>query len=89
MELHQLSTDEKYMVDGYSGIAFWYAGPQLRWFDQIDSWDDDTMEETGMAIMVMVGDDREHIIDPADVTLIEGEVCSCGQTACGWDLQFS
>jgi len=45
------------------------------------------MVETGMVVMVMVGDDRKHIVDPDDVTLIaEEDYCSgCGQVGCRAD----
>lgn len=36
--------------------------------------------------VIMVGDDRKHIVDRADLTpLDEGEFCDCcGQIGCGW-----
>lgn len=42
---------------------------------------------TGMAVMVMVGDDREHTIDPQDVTILSDvDYCHvCGQVGCPHD----
>ncbi len=53
-----------------------------------DAWwpDEGDIEQvpTGMVRMVMVGDDREFIIDPDDIEQVHGPVCSCGQLGCGW-----
>lgn len=87
MQLAELSYDARYTVEGYRGIAFYLAGPDFNIMDRIDEEDDSQLVENGMVRMVMVGDDREHIIDPVDVTLVEGSVCSCGQLGCGWDAQ--
>jgi len=80
-----LSYEQRYSVDGYSGIAFYFAGPELK-PDEDTEWTG-IMNETGMARMVMVGDDREHIIDPADCTVLgyEDYCSSCGQIGCGWN----
>lgn len=37
-----------------------------------------------LARMVMVGDDKEHIIDVHRLTPIHEDVCSCGQLGCAW-----
>lgn len=41
---------------------------------------------TGMVVAVMVGDNREHIVDPDDLSVIdEDEFCGCcGQIGCPW-----
>lgn len=77
-----MNYDDHYAVSGFTGVAFYYAGPELK-FDEDSEWTGITTE-TGMARMVMVGDDREHIIDPADCTSIEDEdYCpECGQIGC-------
>jgi hypothetical protein len=31
-----------------------------------------------------VGDDYTHQADPSELTLITGDVCSCGQVGCEW-----
>lgn len=35
---------------------------------------------------VMVGDDREHLVEVSELTKIDESqsVCSCGQLGCGW-----
>jgi hypothetical protein len=78
----KLSYEQRYTVEGYHGIAFWYAGPEL--VPDADSEWTGEMNETGMARMVMVGDDREFIIDPDDCTVISfGDYCpECGQIGC-------
>lgn len=36
-------------------------------------------------IAVMVGDDREHLLEVSELTLItDPVVCPCGDTQCGW-----
>jgi hypothetical protein len=40
--------------------------------------------ETGRLLVRMVGDDRDHAVDPDDLTPYDGPVCSCGQVGCGW-----
>lgn len=81
-------------VTGYDGIAFYFCGhPTVT----REVWIDDDQDENGgfcleeedikenEAIVVMVGDDREHIVEidalsPLDLT----EFCtSCGQIGCG------
>ena len=44
------------------------------------------IERRDMVRAVMVGDDREHLVDVDDLTMIgEEDYCwSCGQTGCGW-----
>lgn len=53
-----------------------------------DSWwpDESDIErvETGRLIVRMIGDDRDHIVDPDDLTAYDRPVCSCGQAGCGW-----
>lgn len=67
-----LNEGEAYLVDGWgSGIAFRYVGQTFG----------------GKARMVMVGDDREHLIDPEDITTLgEDDYCrECGQVGCAAD----
>lgn len=55
-----------------------------------DVWwpDEDDVEHvpTGRLIVVMVGDDMRHSVEPEDLTPIDDdEFCgSCGQLGCGW-----
>ena len=53
--------------------------------ESIDGWDDEEIE-TGNIVIRMVGDDRDHIVDPDDCTPIDDDdYCgSCGQLGCGW-----
>lgn len=70
-----------YTVDGWpNGIAFYVYGYPV-------TYDEDGLEsvDTSMVLAVMVGDDREHLIDPDDLTLIpeDGFCRDCGQVGCG------
>lgn len=82
-----LDRGSRYRVSGYDGVAFWYAGDEIEryWTDYYDDIDE---RATGMVRMVMVGDDREWIIDPDDCTPLRGsEYCrECGQIGCGWHV---
>ena len=80
----ELDTDTRYTVAGYGGVAFYIHRAETR-PDGDTEWTG-LEQPTGMVEMVMVGDDRIHIIDPDDITPIADEdYCSgCGQTGCGW-----
>ena len=79
-----LNFEDRYAVAEYGGVAFYYDGPETK-PDEDTEWSG-IENETGMVRMVMVGDDRVHIIDPDDVSVIADEdYCSgCGQIGCGW-----
>jgi len=75
--------DGAYTVRGYKGVAWRVWGWQTE-------PDEDTIESglesrTGKLVAVMVGDDRQHYVDPDQLTLIsEEDYCgSCGQLGCG------
>jgi hypothetical protein len=87
--------DGRYAVEGYRGVAFYLTGWQQRWEPlttliplddgeeceiELDEgeWVDDP--ESGIVRAVMVGDDREHLVDVDDLTkLDEGDYChGCG-----------
>lgn len=97
MQLADINTNDRYKVEGYGGVAFYYAGQQTEHKEIIEYYEDDgessgwcvDTEEvaTGMVFMVMVGDDHKHVIDPADITKIEDdEYChECGQIGCTAD----
>lgn len=81
-----LDMDAHYTVEGYKGIAFYLRG-------YVEEDDADT-EWTGIKAVnrdqvraVMVGDDREHIVDVSDLTVIgEDDYChECGQIGCSHD----
>lgn len=90
-----LSTDKHYRVNHMPGIAFYFRGMQTEtrteWYcedgEEDGYWDEEEVE-TGMAEMVMVGDDHIHIVDPDDIEeLPEDEFCrDCGQIGCGHNV---
>lgn len=54
--------------------------------EEIDEWEWIDDPDSQMMEVVMVGDDRVHTVDIAEMTLInEDEYChECGQIGCGW-----
>lgn len=74
-------TADRYVVDGYPGVAFLIV--ELH---RVYDYDEHEFVETGFLLMRMVGDDRAHVIDPDDVTPIEEDAfChTCGSTGCHW-----
>lgn len=90
MDTIYLDRDRRYAVAQYPGVAFWYDAPQTRpqvveavyVGDYLDYEVEDV--PTGLVLMVMVGDDRRHAVDPADVTpLNDDDYCpECGQVGC-------
>jgi len=94
METTEINFNEHYTVDGYRGIAFYLIGfatetVETETVDEIDGetvyfYDHETVEDRGFVRAVMVGDDREHIVDVDDLTMIADEdFCQeCGQTGC-------
>lgn len=53
---------------------------------EVETDEGEWLDDPNFALVVMVGDDRKHKVDVADLTpLPEDEhVCSCGQRGCGW-----
>lgn len=89
MQLDEMTDEDRYRVAGFSGVAFAFYGPQVERYWDLDEgidWTEPEERPTGLALMVMVGDDTRHAIDPDDVTVIADEdYCgSCGQIGCGW-----
>jgi hypothetical protein len=78
----EFTANARFKVDGWGGIAFYYHGNEMR--DTEDTEWDGIQEPTGNIIVIMVGDDREFIVDPDDCTLIDDdEYChECGQIGC-------
>lgn len=76
---------DAYTVAGWRGIAFrvlgWETAP-----DADTEWSGYEVR-TGRLLVVMIGDDRRHAVDPEDVTPIaRAEYCGeCGQIGCGHD----
>lgn len=82
-----------YRVSNLPGVAVWFKGYTVKWVE-VEGYDDDfniieldqePVTDYDNAIVVMVGDDREHIVDVEDLIPInEDEFCSsCGQIGCG------
>lgn len=69
---------DAYSVLGYKGIAFCVLGWEVKSTE-------DEGDRTGNLVMVMIGDDRHHSIDPDDISPLNDEdYCStCGQIGCG------
>jgi hypothetical protein len=92
--------DDRFSVSGYSGVAFYVLRRDVEhrfieslfvddetgdeWWDVADDESETEEIETGNVVVVMVGDDREFVVDPDDLTLIaDDEYCSgCGQIGC-------
>ena len=95
MSYTEINFGETYTVEGMRGIAFRLRGyatetVETEWIEEIEGeriWCDDreTVEDRGFVRAVMVGDDREHIVDVDDLTMIADEdFCpECGSTGCG------
>ena len=84
-EAELLNAEATYQVDGYSGIAWSYAG------DEVEPGEDTEWtgieEPTGRVVMVMVGDDRRFTFDPDEChEIAEEDYCAeCGQIGCTAD----
>jgi hypothetical protein len=77
--------DCRFAVAGYRGVAFWFHSVE-QVADEDTAWTGQRVD-TGMVRMVMVGDDRQHVIDPDDVTALDADAyCHvCGQVGCTAD----
>lgn len=76
----------RYTVRGWRDVAFWVDGWETE-PDEDTEWSG-YEERTGRLLVVMVGDDKRHAVDPDDLTqLKEREYChSCGQIGCGHNI---
>lgn len=73
---------EAYAVRGYRGVAFAVLGWETE-PDDATEWSG--MEErTGRVVVVMIGDDRRHVVDLSDLSpLAADDYCAeCGQVGC-------
>lgn len=72
----------RFAVDGYRGIAFYLS--ELETVADEDTYWTGYEVETGNVVLIMVGDDRKHSVDPQDVnTLADDAYCpECGQIGC-------
>lgn len=87
--------DKAYSVRGFRGVACrvygWEAEPDVELASEDNGWEDywdgESMRSTGRVVVVMVGDDYRHVVDPEDCTpLDELAYCaSCGQVGCTHD----
>jgi hypothetical protein len=73
----------RYKVEGYRGIAFYCIGYEVI-RDEDYEWSGIETEDRSRVRMIMVGDDRVHVVDVEDCTPIkEDEYCpECGQIGC-------
>jgi hypothetical protein len=73
-----------YAVAGWPGVAFYLMG-WLEYPGPDTEWDGIMLVDRTQVRAVMVGDDREHVIDVDDLTEIADEdYCGgCGQIGCG------
>ncbi|HVP70193.1 MAG TPA: hypothetical protein VMS45_02640 [Gemmatimonadaceae bacterium] len=80
-----LDPEPRYSVAGHGGIAFYFAGNETE-PDADTHWTGYEVD-TGRVVMVMVGDDRRHSIDPDDCTALgDLDYCAeCGQIGCEHD----
>lgn len=75
----------RYTVATMSGVAFRLVGWTQSWDEDDQEWVDDPEHDTVWA--VMVGDDRRHMVDVDDLTLLgDLDYCAeCGQVGCEHD----
>lgn len=91
---------DRVTVDGYDGVAWRVTGPELVWEPEMFYVEDEDGDEVlvegdggewvdgdgSRLVCVMIGDDRDFSFDAEDLTPIpdDQDICSCGQTGCGW-----
>lgn len=80
-----INFDGRFSVSWCKGVAFFLLGWHAEEKLDEESGEVELERCDGQVVGVMVGDDRRHIIEVADLTEIkEGEYCpSCGQIGCG------
>ena len=78
-----LDFNARYRVDGIPGIAFYLTGFYSE-PDEDTIWTGFERVDETRVIAIMVGDDRKHIVDVSDLTLLnENDYCpECGQIGC-------
>ncbi len=99
----ELNTVKRYSIDGWRGVAFRFVRYQQRWepylYSEIDpetgdetdveSYEGEWVEDPtlGKAVMVMVGDDKEHLECVEDIEELDDlDYClECGQIGCTHD----
>ncbi len=83
MDIKNIQRGTVVKVKGFSGVACRFVGWQRVLYR--DEYGDCEEEMTGRALVIMVGDDHRHVVDPEDMELIaEDSYCDgCGQIGCG------
>lgn len=102
MDANSIDFSGRYRSATHPGVAFYLLGWEQRWEpcicfcedDDGNEWEEEVPGEgewvddiDGSRVRaVMVGDDREWLIDVSDIdTLDDDQYCSCcGQIGCGW-----
>jgi hypothetical protein len=78
-----LRYDSNYIDNG-----FWISDIDPEFDDDVDSdyyqsyWEEVT--DTDRVIVIAIGDDLEEPVDISNLTVLESDVCSCGQIGCDW-----
>jgi hypothetical protein len=86
-----LDFDARYRVDGYDGIAFYLTRYHTEYVVHYDGHGDveevEAVVNTDLVIAIMVGDDRIHVVNVEDLTVLDDDdYCSqCGQVGCTHD----
>lgn len=77
-----LDLNARYSVQGYPGVTFYVEG----YVETKDPETGEVEENDTMVRAIMVGDDRVHLIDVDDLTLLDdGDYCpECVQIGCEW-----
>lgn len=83
---YTLDMSARYAVAGYDGIAFYLRG-YVETADADTDWTGEKVTDYAQVRAVMVGDDREHVLDVADLTALDDDdYCGeCGQIGCSHD----
>jgi len=83
--MSRLDWSKRYRVDGWPAVAVWIAGEETEASEETH-WDG-IEEPTGRLLVVMVGDDYRHAVDPEELSVIEElDYCAeCGQLGCTHD----
>jgi hypothetical protein len=88
---HYESDDDTFSADAYTvrgwgkGIAFYVLGWETE-PDEDTEWSG-CENRTGQVVVVMVGDDQQHIVDESDLMPLDRKAyCGeCGQIGCSHD----
>lgn len=86
---------EAYTARGYRGVAWRVYGWELEPEAGEDgdgwplAWDGESLQRTGRAVCVMVGDDRRFTFDPAELAPLDPRAycAACGQVGCTHDAR--